>query len=42
MQWSVSKEKRTKDYGGIMSGYIYSMAQTSDKNHLFLAGDKGY
>jgi hypothetical protein len=41
MHWSVSGEKVSKDYGGIMAGYIYSMSQTSDKNCLFLSDHLG-
>jgi hypothetical protein len=41
IQWSVSQKKVTKDYGGIMTGYNFSMAQTSDKNYLFLSDNKG-
>ena len=41
MQWSVSKKKVTKDYGDIMSDYIRTMVQTSDKNYLLLSDDKG-
>jgi hypothetical protein len=35
MQWSVSQKKVTKDYGEIMAGYIYSMAQTSARTICF-------
>jgi WD40 repeat protein len=41
IQWSVSKKKVTKDYGGIVVGCITSMVQTSDKNHLFLSDEYG-
>jgi WD40 repeat protein len=37
VHWSVSQEKVTVNYGAIMGGVILSMAQTSDKNHLFLS-----
>jgi WD40 repeat protein len=40
-QWSVSRGLYTKDYGGIMAGGIISMAQISDKNYLFFAGQMG-
>jgi WD40 repeat protein len=42
MQWSASQKEVTKDYGSIMAGSIYSMAQTNDKNFLFLSDDKGF
>jgi hypothetical protein len=42
MQWSVSQEKVTKDYGNIMTGVILSMVQTSDKKYLFLSDNKGW
>jgi hypothetical protein len=41
MHWSVSQKKVTKDYGGIMAGFICSMVQTSDKNSLFLSDNDG-
>ena len=41
IQWSVSQKKLTKDYGGIMAGYNFSMVQTTDKNYLFLSDNKG-
>jgi WD40 repeat protein len=41
MQWSISQEKVTKDYGPIMGGGICSMVQTSGKNYLFLADYDG-
>jgi hypothetical protein len=41
MQWSVSQGEVTKDYGGILSGDIEAMVQTSDKKYLFLADNEG-
>jgi WD40 repeat protein len=41
MQWSVSHEKVTKDFHGIMAGDIWSMVQTSDKKYLLLSDRKG-
>ncbi len=41
MHWSVSQNKMTKDSGYIMTGSIYSMAQTSDKNYLFVSDNEG-
>jgi WD40 repeat protein len=41
LQWSVSQEKLTKDYGVIVAGAIYSMVKTKDKNYLFLSDTKG-
>jgi hypothetical protein len=41
MQWSVSQQNVTKDYGHIMAGYIYGMVQTRDKNYLFLWDEMG-
>mgnify|MGYP000641859096 CR=1 FL=1 len=40
-QWSVRSGLYTKDYGGIMAGGIISMAQISEKNYLFFAGQMG-
>ncbi len=31
LQWSISLQKVTKDYGKIMAGMLLSMVQTSDK-----------
>jgi hypothetical protein len=42
LQWSISQQKVTKDYGNIMAGGIYSMVQTSDKKYLFLSDDAGF
>ena len=41
MLWSVSQGEVTKDYGDIMTGYIWSMVQTSDKKYLVLSDDQG-
>jgi hypothetical protein len=41
LHWSARQKKVTKDYGCIMAGYNFSMAQTSDKNYLFLSDNKG-
>jgi WD40 repeat protein len=41
-QWSVSHNKVTKDYGVTMAGNIWSMAQTSGKNYLFLSDRRGH
>jgi hypothetical protein len=41
MQWSVSQEKVTKDFGHIITGDIYAMVQTSDKNYLFVSDLSG-
>ena len=42
LQWSISLQKMTKDYGNIMAGIIFSMVQTSDKKYLFLSDGVGY
>jgi hypothetical protein len=41
MQWSISQEKVTKDYGPIMGGGICSMVYTSGKNYLFVSDQDG-
>jgi hypothetical protein len=41
VQWSVSQNKVTKDYGDIMPGIIHSMVQTSDKKYLFVSDSSG-
>jgi hypothetical protein len=41
VQWSVSQEIVTKDYGEIMPGMIHSMVQTSGKNYLFVSDSSG-
>jgi hypothetical protein len=41
LQWSVSQEKVTKDYGDIMVSTILSMAQTSSKDYLFVSDLNG-
>jgi hypothetical protein len=41
LQWSVSQCQVIREYGEIMAGNIWSMAQTSDKNHLFSSDDEG-
>ena len=41
MLWSVSQGEVTKDYGDIMTGYIWSMALTSDKKYLILSDAEG-
>jgi WD40 repeat protein len=42
MQWSISQQKVTKDFGNIMASAILSMVQTSDKKYLFFSDDAGY
>ena len=42
LQWSISQQKVTKDYGNIMAGMIRSMVQTSDKKYLFLSDNAGF
>jgi hypothetical protein len=32
----------TKEYGDIMAGDIFSIVQTSDKNHVFLSDGGGF
>ncbi len=41
MQWSVSQEKMTKEYAGIMAGCVGSMAQIRKKNYLCLSDWEG-
>jgi hypothetical protein len=41
LHWSVSQEKKTKDYGPIMPGNISSMVKTSGKKYLFLSEETG-
>ena len=41
MHWSVSQEKVTNNYGGIMDGEIWSMAETNDNKYLFLSDNGG-
>jgi hypothetical protein len=42
LQWSISQQKVTKDFGNIMTGRIESMVQTSDKKYLFVSDIYGY
>jgi hypothetical protein len=42
LQWSISQQKVTKDYGNIMASGILSMVQTSDKKHLFVSDRQGF
>jgi hypothetical protein len=42
MQWSVSQQKVTKEYRGIMADNIHSMVQTSDKKYLFVSDNYGF
>jgi hypothetical protein len=41
IQWTVSQQKVTKDYGGIMTGGICSMVKTRDNDYLFLSDVNG-
>ncbi len=41
MQLSVRQMKVIKDYGNIMTGYIYSMVKSSDKKYLFISDSQG-
>jgi hypothetical protein len=41
VHWSVSQEKVTEEFNGVMDGKIHSIAQTSDKNYLFLSDHEG-
>jgi hypothetical protein len=42
MHWSVSQQKVTKEYGGIIGGNINSMVQTRDTNYLFFSDGNGF
>jgi hypothetical protein len=41
-QWSVGQKKVHKEYGDIMTGNIFSIVQTSDRNYLFVSDYEGH